>query len=93
MARKIKEHNKRPAIIIIQGDHGLRNYNRPVFGEKEMFHVLSAVYWPGINDSMIPTDLFTPNTFRILLNQFFQQQLPLQQPWHHNLMLSSGFVH
>ncbi|MBS4064138.1 MAG: sulfatase-like hydrolase/transferase [Chitinophagaceae bacterium] len=93
MVKKILEQNKRPAIIIIQGDHGLRSYNKSLHGENEMFRVLSAIYWPNKNYSNIPAALFTPNTFRIILNQYYQQQIPLQQPWHHDLALSDGFIH
>lgn len=93
MAQKILEQNKRPAIIIIQGDHGLRSYNKILHNENEIFQVLSAIHLPGEDYSNIPAALFTPNTFRIILNQYYQQQIPLQQPWHHNLALSDGFIH
>lgn len=79
LAAHIIQKNKRPAVIIIQGDHGLRKYNMKQFGKNEMFKIFSAVYLPQGVPNPFPHDLYAPNTFRILLNMYFKQQLPLQK--------------
>jgi hypothetical protein len=60
-----------PPIIIIQGDHG------PTFeiGEARM-GILNAYYLPEAQDSLY--DSISPvNTFRVVLNAYFGQTLPL----------------
>lgn len=79
IASDILTKNKRPCIIIIQGDHGLRKYDKMKFGNKEVFNIFSAVYLPDRAMNNFPGDLYAPNTFRIILNRYFQQQLPLLQ--------------
>jgi hypothetical protein len=89
LASSILKNNKRPAVIIIQGDHGLRNYNHTKYGKDELFKIFSAVYFPDRDYSKIHDDFFSPNTFRVVLNKYFNQNLSLQQPWHLDLTLSA----
>ena len=62
-----------PPIIIIQGDHG----SEETRDEYERINILNAYYFPGhASDSLYPT--ITPvNTFRIILNEYFNQELEL----------------
>jgi len=62
-----------PPIIIIQGDHG----SEETRDEYERITILNAYYFPGnASDSLYPT--ITPvNTFRIVLNEYFNQELEL----------------
>lgn len=63
---------KRPAIIIIQGDHGpsSRNLDDPYFPER--YSILNAIYMPD-NSADFPGDSLTPvNTFRIILTKYFK---------------------
>jgi hypothetical protein len=58
-------------IIIIQGDHGPTGAGRSLRVSN-----LNAYYLPGHNDMLYPT--ITPvNTFRVVLNAYFGQNLPL----------------
>jgi hypothetical protein len=82
MAASIQKNNKRPALIIIQGDHGLRNFDQQKYNRQEMFKILCAIYAPGKENKLFANDHFAPNTFRLVLNRYFQQQLPLQKEWH-----------
>lgn len=72
---RIRKQNPN-AIIIIQGDHGFRffpdsNNRRDAFG------VLHAVCFPG-KEYTTPHDSMTSvNTFRIVLNTYFHQNMPL----------------
>ncbi len=62
-----------PPIIIIQGDHG----SEETRDDYERITILNAYYLPGNgSDSLYPT--ITPvNTFRIILNEYFNQELEL----------------
>ncbi|MEJ8818267.1 sulfatase-like hydrolase/transferase [Lacibacter sp. H407] len=77
LANKILRNNKRPSIIIIQGDHGNRRFDLNKFPQDHKQKILSAIYFPDKDYSQIPDDLYSPNTFRIILNKYFQQQIPL----------------
>lgn len=66
-------------IIIIQGDHGFRDLanNSSNKSESEAYTMFSAYHLPGkgvelLNDSISPI-----NTFRVILNAYFGQKLPL----------------
>lgn len=87
LAKEIQEKNQRPAVIIIQGDHGMRKYNREKFGNDHIYKNLSALYFPDKDYHAITDSLFLPNTFRIVLNKYMKQQLPLQKPWHNRMKL------
>ncbi len=62
IARQIIENTDRPVIIVIQGDHGIRDDNR--------LEILNAIYFSGgkvnIDKALTPV-----NTFRTIFNQFF----------------------
>jgi hypothetical protein len=61
-------------IIVVEGDHGYRDY-----GTKEKipqtFENLHAIYFYDRNYQSLYDSLTPVNTFRIVLNQYFQEQL------------------
>ncbi len=60
-----------PPIIILQGDHGTTGSTRA-----NRVSILNAYYLPGQTDRITPT--MTPvNTFRVILDAYFGQDLPL----------------
>jgi hypothetical protein len=76
----IKNSSKDP-IIIIQGDHGpgseldwdsLENSNL-----KERFSILNAYYFPDGGDSLLYNEISPVNSFRVLLNYYFGEDLEL----------------
>lgn len=75
----ILKHSKRKTIIIVQGDHGMRSKAVREKGEEYVFETFSALYVPVQLQQAIPDTLYTPNTFRIVLNEYFHQSLPLLQ--------------
>jgi hypothetical protein len=65
-----------PPIIIIQGDHGPQNEISQ--GPERKLPILSAYYLPGVQSDQVLYPSVSPvNTFRIVLNTYFDQDLPL----------------
>jgi hypothetical protein len=60
--KKIISESKVPPVIILQGDHGVKDFNRPA--------ILNAYYMPGAARELYPA--ITPvNSFRLVLNHYF----------------------
>jgi hypothetical protein len=68
-------HAKRPFILLFMGDHGYRNY--PPEKLDLEFENFSAIYFSNGQYGEMKDSLSSVNTFRIILNRFFHQQLPL----------------
>jgi hypothetical protein len=69
---KIISSSSTPPIIVIQGDHGPTVASSP----RSRMSNLSAYLLPGVDASLYPT--LTPvNTFRIIFNEYFGQELEL----------------
>jgi len=70
-------HSKRPLAIIIQGDHG---YSAEMTLDKkipEMFPNLNAFYFSNKDYSRLNDSLTSVNTFRMVLNTWFNKDLPI----------------
>lgn len=66
--------SKVPPVIVIQGDHGPLP-DLSINGQEKM-PILNAYYLPGAEKTLYPT--ITPvNTFRVILDSYFHQNLPL----------------
>jgi hypothetical protein len=72
----IQAASHRRTIIIIQGDHGFRYFPEPV-KYQEGFTILNAYYFPDQNYSGISPAISPYNTFRVILNKYFDTKLPL----------------
>jgi hypothetical protein len=70
-------HDKRPFAIIIQGDHSHKIQGQERFEWSTQFPNFNAQYFYNGNYSRLKDTATNVNTFRILLNTFFRQQLPL----------------
>jgi hypothetical protein len=72
----IQKKSTRPYIIIFMSDHGLRLDNRP---EKIKYHFMNinSLYFPNKKYQGYYTGMSNVNQFRVLLNNVFQQNLPL----------------
>jgi hypothetical protein len=65
-----------PPIIIIQGDHGPPPQLAPSSAHK--MPILNAYYLPGVDADKVLYSAISPvNTFRVILNSYFEQDLPL----------------
>ncbi len=64
------------AIIILQGDHGFRAFPKEQ-NKTDAFKILNAIYFPDQNYKSLYPTISSVNTFRVVLNNYFQQNLPL----------------
>lgn len=68
--------SKIPPVIILQGDHGPPPDLSFTYAEK--MPILNAYYLPGIQKEDVMYPSISPvNTFRVILNSYFGQNLPL----------------
>jgi len=72
---KIMAESTKPVVIILQGDHGYRHF---MLKEKSLeFANLNAMYFFNKDYRLLSDKASNVNTFRIVLNTFFNQNLPL----------------
>ena len=74
IVNNIIEQSEHPPIIILQGDHGVRDSNR--------MDILNAYYLPSGLSNLYPS-ISPVNSFRIVFNNLFNSNLPLlpDQSW------------
>lgn len=88
----ILENSQLEPVIIIQGDHGfpfysalaeLESFADPVRARelvvpgRHSFPILNTFYFPGGGDALLYDSITPVNTFRILFNYYFDQDLDL----------------
>ncbi|HTM92973.1 MAG TPA: hypothetical protein VL095_11165, partial [Flavisolibacter sp.] len=66
----------RDRVVIIEGDHGFRDYNDPSKVDN-VFKNLNAYYFSDKDYSLLKEDITPVNSFRVVLNKYFCQSLPL----------------
>ena len=73
---EILAKSETPPIIVIQGDHGPPPQLSPSSAQK--MPILNAYYLPGVDANKVLYSSISPvNTFRVILNSYFGQTLPL----------------
>jgi hypothetical protein len=79
IVNQILQRSARKPVIIIQGDHGFRDFvNGPVTHEL-YFKNYSAFYFPDRDYSGLYDSLSNINTFPIIFNKYFNTHIPLQK--------------
>lgn len=70
-----------PPVIIVQGDHGPGLYLDHESADnsclRERFAILNAYHLPGADPAALYPGISPVNTFRVVLNQYFGQELEL----------------
>jgi len=77
---------KNPPIILIQSDHGFRNILDghpgstvlPNYPDEYKYEIINALLLPGYDTSQLPDNLNPTDTFPIILNHYFNENIPLQ---------------
>lgn len=64
------------AIILLQGDHGYRGFKDRSIRDLEGYSTLNALYVPDGHCSECYSSVSGVNTFRVLLNEVFDEGLP-----------------
>lgn len=83
MVDQILSASSVPPIIILQGDHGIRltqstDEGRPTEATaRDSLEILNALYLPQGGDALMYEAITPVNTFRVILNFYFDADLPL----------------
>jgi len=67
---------KNKKVVIIEGDHGFRNYE-PGVPEEKVFMNLNTYYFSDGDYKTLYNNISPVNSFRVVLNKYFCQSLPL----------------
>lgn len=71
----IQENNKKNTVIIVAGDHGFKTKEAQVNGYA--FNNYSAFYFPDRQYQSLYESVSPVNTFRLVLNKYFNANIPL----------------
>ncbi len=71
----IQLHSKKNTVIIVEGDHGYRTEKGNVTGYS--FQNFSSFYFPDHNYELLYDSITPVNTFRVVLNKYFNTNLHL----------------
>ncbi|HEX6333477.1 MAG TPA: sulfatase-like hydrolase/transferase, partial [Flavisolibacter sp.] len=76
LAPSMVKPSARKRVVIIQGDHGYRLFDRTVSQEK-VFSNLNAIYFSDGGYDQLHDSMSCVNTFRFVLNRYFRQDLAI----------------
>jgi len=68
----------RPRVVILEGDHGFREFGPEVPGDR-MFMNLNAYYFSDRDYSRLYDGISPVNSFRVVLNKYFCQSLAMRK--------------
>jgi len=79
---EILARSAQPPLIVIQGDHG-PNSHWPDVDPAERLPILNALYLPGGGAARLYPEISPVNTFRVILDFYFGERLPLLPDEHY----------
>lgn len=77
IAQAANHKNNRPRVVIIAGDHGYRDKKNDPATRNKQFMNLNAWYFSDGDYSQLYDSISSVNSFRVILNKYFQANLPL----------------
>ncbi|MCW3118932.1 MAG: synthase family protein, partial [Chitinophagaceae bacterium] len=77
LTRAANKSFKRPRIVIIEGDHGYRDADDNQLIRDREFMNLSSYYFSDKDYRLLYKNISPVNSFRVILNKYFNTQLPL----------------
>ena len=75
----IMQSSEGRAVIILQSDHGFRNFKGAVSHPRLFFKNYSAFYFPDRNYSALYDTMSNVNTFPIVFNKYFGTNIQMQK--------------
>jgi hypothetical protein len=78
LVKTIQKASANKSIIIIQSDHGFRDFEGGPNHPEAFFTNYSAFYFPDKNYSTLYDTLTNVNTFPIVLNKYFKTRIPMR---------------
>jgi hypothetical protein len=72
----LTQNRSRPYVIILQGDHGFRDFDTKLEKNK-IFKILNTYYFSDRNYDLLYDSISPVNSFRVVLNKYFDQQYKL----------------
>ena len=79
ITEKIINNHGNNSVVILQSDHGFRDYEGGPSFPETFFKNYSAFYFPDRNYTAFYDTLSNINTFPILFNKYFNTRFPLQK--------------
>jgi len=76
---KIQQGPGGPPVIVVQGDHGFRDFIGGPRQHDLYFKNYSAFYFPDGNYAGLYDSLSNINTFPLIFNKYFNTNIPLQK--------------
>ena len=80
---QIISRSEQPPVIILQGDHGPSSLlddklsNPDPENLRERMRIFNAYFFPNVDDGTLYNEITPVNTFRVLLNQYFDANFEL----------------
>jgi hypothetical protein len=76
---RIKQASGDSSLIILQSDHGFRDFEGGPSYPQAFFKNYSAFYFPDKNYSALYDTMSNINTFPVIFNKYFETKIPLQR--------------
>lgn len=78
VVKTIQQASINKSVIIVQSDHGFRDFENGPNHPEAFFTNYSAFYFPDHDYSSLYDTLSSINTFPVILNKYFKTQIPMR---------------
>jgi len=77
MVNTILKDSPKPPVIILESDHGYRDFKKELVSPDQYFKNYAAYYFPDGNYSMLYDTISNVNTFPVVFNKYFNTHIPM----------------